>query len=681
MNLEEYYHDFLCDLEYEREGFREEVFTRKMCDFLVEQAVIEKYEYAGFHKTAKGIKVSAWDYNEDRSELLMILSDFRNSSEIEKIAKKEIENNFKRLERFLESCLSKSFCDKQEESSPVYDLILTVNNNAQDISVVKFLLLTDCEVSERAEFEGKKAIGQFEGLYDIWDLSRIFRIETSGKGREDVIVDFCAYEGHADGLPCLPAFQNSAGYKSYLMVVPGSILADIYDKFGERLLEQNVRTFLQFTGKVNKGLRNTIRNEPHMFFAYNNGLTATAESLNINESQNRVSSIKNLQVVNGGQTTAAIFMAMKKEKISLANVFVQVKLTLISEDKIETIVPKISEYANTQNKVNAADFYSNHPFHLRIQEISRRLRTRFREGREVDPHWYYERTRGQYSNIIARLPSAEASRFKLENPRNKVFTKTDLAKYEHSWGMLPHIVSLGAQKNFGKFSEIMAKRWEIDEAQFNEMYFKSLVAKAIIFKLVDSMVMHSDWYHGGYKANIVTYTMAKFANMLDTAGLILDMSRIWDEQDLSPTVRDQLNIIASMIYRKIQETPDYISNVTEWCKRPGCWDSIREMHVDLNDQIAGYCITLDEHESRNKDANRGQKMENGIDAERYVFDHGADHWKKLQEWNQHLNFFNIPKEIGILQTATLIPTKIPSDKQARILIDMEKRAVDEGWVA
>ena len=197
------------------------------------------------------------------------------------------------------------------------------------------------------------------------------RLESSGKAREDVVVDLTSYS--AGGLYCLQAFNENAKYASYLLVIPGSIIADLYDLYGEMLLEQNVRTFLQFRGKVNKGIRNTIQNEPEMFFAYNNGLCATAEEVRVDPKSSRMLSIKNLQVVNGGQTTASIFTAYKKLNTDLSKVYVQVKLTVIQPEKVEVVVPKISEYANTQNRVSAADFFSNHPFHLRIEEISRRL--------------------------------------------------------------------------------------------------------------------------------------------------------------------------------------------------------------------------------------------------------------------------------------------------------------------
>ena len=49
------------------------------------------------------------------------------------------------------------------------------------------------------------------------------------------------------------------------------------------------------------------------------------------------------------------------------------KLSMVKPDRAEEVVPRISEYANSQNKVNAADFFANHPFHLEMEKMSRRV--------------------------------------------------------------------------------------------------------------------------------------------------------------------------------------------------------------------------------------------------------------------------------------------------------------------
>ena len=583
MSISDYHTEFIQDI-YARSGaennFTETVFTERMCDFLVDQATIENYSYAGYKNSPRGIRVDAWNYNDDIELLSLFITDFRFNSELEIMPNTEVMRNFKRLEKFFSESINMNFLLALEESAPGYELAREIydKNKAGVISRVQFFLLTNSQLSKRVNTINNNNIEGYTCTYDIWDISRLFRLESSGKAREDVEINFQDFL--VDGIPCLPAFTDSNNFASYLLVMPGKIVADLYYKYGERLLEQNVRTFLQFRGKVNKGIRNTIQNEPEMFFAYNNGLTATAEYVQTNEARERIQSVTNLQIVNGGQTTASIFTAMKKNKAELSKVYIQVKLTVIQPEKVETVVPKISEYANTQNKVSAADFFSNHPFHLRIEEISRRLWAPSSQGGLRETHWFYERARGQYANAQANLTLARKREFLTKNPRSQMFSKTDLAKFEHTVAMKPHIVSLGAQKNFARFANDIGLKWDKNEKKFNELYFKTLIAKAILFRYLDKNIMKQNWY-GGYKANIVTYSLAKFFDMILTSGKNLDLLQIWRSQKLFDELEIQLLKIAKLVNEHIQKTPEGITNVTEWCKRERCWMNLQELSIHL----------------------------------------------------------------------------------------------------
>ena len=417
------------------------------------------------------------------------------------------------------------------------------------------------------------------------------------------------------GFPFLPTYMGSEVCQSYLLALPGSLLADIYDKYGERLLEQNVRTFLQFRGKVNKGIRNTLTNEPEMFFAYNIGLTVTAEDVEIVNTY--MTAVKNLQIVNGGQTTASIFMSklQNKKGIDLDKVFIQVKLSVIDSEKVDDVVPLISQYANTQNKVNAADFFSNHPYHKRIEDFSRRMLAPSAVGGLTETHWYYERARGQYANAQTKMTKLQKNKFLNLNPKNQMFTKTDLAKYENSFAELPHFVSKGAQWNFGKFAESIGGNdnikgiWEKDNTHINELYFKNLIAKAIIFNYLDKNMMQQNWY-GGYKANIVTYSIAKFSNIVKELGLSINFQRIWEKQNISDAFKRQLIDIAEIINREITDTP---LNVTQYCKHESCWYKIRDkVQIILNDDVIDELRSKGETLDEKRSAKKQQKMDNGI---------------------------------------------------------------------
>jgi hypothetical protein len=680
MSIENYYQEYMQEIYFKSEAdedFHETSFTEDMCDFLVEQGVIETYQLGSFIKKAKGIKVDAWNYNEEKELLTLFITDFSASSEMSSLTKSEmVSKHFKRVEKFFKESLSPKFVQSLEESSLGYEIALEILTKADSISRINFILLSNGFLSKRVTGIPEKKIHRFKCTYDVWDISRRYVIESSGKGKEDVVVNFLDID--KEGLPCLKASSDASEYESYLLVLPGTLIAELYDDYGERLLEQNVRTFLQFRGNTNKGIRNTILHEPHMFFAYNNGLSATAEKVSTNESGSKMHSITNLQIVNGGQTSASIFTAVKKSKADLKEVYVQVKLTVIPLEHVERVVPKISEYANTQNKVNAADFFSNHPFHLRIEEFSRRLLAPSKDGSLKESYWYYERTRGQYANAQAILTPAAKKKFLVKFPKKQMFNKTDLAKFENSYNMLPHIVSMGAQKNFAKYANDIGEKWQKNEKQYNELFYKQLVAKAIIFRFLDRNLMKQPWY-GGYKANIVTYSIAKLVNMVSSQILFLDLAKIWQKQALSQDLENFLLEIAGEVNNCIQDTPEGITNVTEWCKKNGCWEKVKRIPIELPQAIQDECVNNEEHNYRTKGAAKTQKIQNDIMAQTCVFERGAEYWKKMAEWNQVNRFFIFPKELGILKIACCIPTKYPSDKQSKILIQMEKRAVEEGF--
>jgi len=681
MIIDEYYTEFMQDMfarSGAEENFTEVIFTERMCDFLVDQATIENYAYTGYKNSPRGIRADAWDYNDDTEILSLFTTDFRFNSELETLSNADVNRNFRRLERFFTESMDHKFLAALEESSPGYELAQEIydKNRAKVISRIQFFLLSNTQLSKRVSAIATNEIEGYSCTYDIWDISRLHRIESSGKAREDITVDF--QEFVPKGIPCLPAFTGSDEFASYLLVMPGEVVADLYDRYGERLLEQNVRTFLQFRGKVNRGIRNTIQNEPEMFFAYNNGLTATAEQVQTDNLSGRIQSVTNLQIVNGGQTTASLFTANKNKnnKVNLSKVYVQVKLTVIPPEKIETVVPRISEYANTQNKVSAADFFSNHPFHLRVEEISRRLWAPSPQGGLRESHWFYERARGQYANAQANLTSAKQKEFLSKNPRSQMFTKTDLAKFEYSLGMQPHIVSSGAQKNFARFASETGQEWEKDEKQFNELYFQNVIAKAILFRFLDKSVMKQDWY-GGYKANINTYSLAKLAHMVSETGRSLDLTQIWRDQKISPALETQLLIIAELVNEHIQDTPESVTNVTEWCKKEWCWKKLQSLPIPLHNDVVSGLLDNDEVKWQVKDAKKIQKMDNGIKAQEYVVEKGAQYWKEVAKFGLAGTFLT-DKEMDIMGIACQVPNKIPSEKQSEIVMDVEERLTGEG---
>lgn len=542
---------------------------------------------------------------------------------------------------------------------------------------VNFFLLSERVPSERLKALDDKQHKAWTYSYNIWDLSRLHRLRTSRGAREELEINFAEMIG--GGLPCLPAHLTSATYKSYLVVMPATVLAELYGKYGSRLLEQNVRSFLQVRGNVNKGIRATIMNDPEMFFAYNNGITATARDVETAETANGavINSLKDLQIVNGGQTTASLFHTNRKDKASLENIFVQMKLSVIDEEKSEEVVPRISEYANTQNKVNAADFFSNHPFHVRMEGFSRRLWAPAQQGAQRETKWFYERARGQYADAQSKLTPSDQKRFQAEYPKLQMFTKTDFAKFENVWDGYPVSVNQGAQKNFANYAGRIGQEWDKKPDQFNEFYFRQAIARAIIFRRTEKLVSAQPWYNGGYRANIVAYTIAMLAEVCSSRGQAFDFIRVWDRQDITPATVQAIEITAKLVHDDIMNPMGSISNISEWCKREACWQRLQAKTDTLMgllpDRFFAELISSDELEDEARSAVKTQKMLNGIEAQKAVFEIPAETWTYILVQGQEKGLYS-PKEVGILQVATRMPEKIPTEKQSFVLLEILEKA-------
>nr|CBX31890.1 hypothetical protein N47_O13090 [uncultured Desulfobacterium sp.] len=212
MSIDDFYTEFMQDI-YARSGaeqnFTEAVFTERICDFLVDQATIENYVYSGYKNSPRGIRVDAWDYNNDTEVLSLFVTDFRFSGELETLQNTEVIRNFRRLEKFFSESLNIKFLIALEESAPGYELAREIydKNKSKSISRVQFFLLTNIQLSNRVSAISKNDIDGYSCTYDIWDISRLFRIESSGRAREDVVIDF--QKILPEGIPCLPAFTGS----------------------------------------------------------------------------------------------------------------------------------------------------------------------------------------------------------------------------------------------------------------------------------------------------------------------------------------------------------------------------------------------------------------------------------------------------------------------------------------
>ena len=681
IDINEYHEELFQDIHNiaDAEGkFVEDVFFEVYTDLLTTAGEIEAADRVYF-ASPRGIRVDGYggDPNDSDGVLSLIVSEFSQYGEITTLTRTDMNSIFRRLSNFLQRSLDSGFRNSMEESAPAFGLADLIAARWSSISRVSMLLISNKVLSSRVD--GLEA-GELDGVpitYGVWDLGRIHRYDMSGQEREEIVVDLSECGGP---LTLLPAHMESADYESYLAVVPGSQLAKIYDRWGSRLLEQNVRVFLQARGKVNQGIRNTIQNSPEMFFAYNNGITATAESVETESSPRGgvlLTSMRNFQIVNGGQTTASIHAALRNKEVALDRVFVQMKLSIVEPEMAQDVVPKISEYANSQNRVNAADFFSNHPFHVRMEGFSRRLHAPSKDGSFRESKWFYERARGQYQDARSHLTQAERRRFDLEYPRRQKFAKTDLAKFINAWRDRPHIVSRGAQKNFADFARFIGTEWNRRADSFNEMYYREVVAKAIVFKSVERLVTNQIWYQGGYRANVVAYTIAKLGHYVSEQETYVNFERIWQIQELTDGLREALTVAAEAVHGVIIDTPDGMRNVTEWAKQQACWNRVMRLAVVWPSSLNAELITSTQVKESRRTAAKDQRMLNGIEAQMIVVREGPDLWRAVRDWGQAKGLLS-PTDLGILDVAGSMPTKVPSERQSQRVMAVLRRLHEQG---
>lgn len=682
---EEFFHDFRQDLMAGAESdgrFQLSQFMEQMTANLVETGVVEGFELCHF-RAQRGMRVDGYWFGDD-GVLCLFIADFDSREELASLTRTDVDAAFKRGANFFSACVRGKLAAELEVTSPEYGLAQEIADRREWTRKLELVLLSERMLSERIK---EIPDGLIEGLptsYQVWDISRVQRMLSSGSQKEPLDLDF--EEKFHTSLPCIPANLDTGAYQSFLLVIPAGILASLYEQYGTRLLEQNVRTFLQARGKVNKGIRATILGEPEMFFAYNNGITATAQRVETKATDQglTISRIVDLQIVNGGQTTASLFHTRKHDRADLAHVFVQMKLSVVDADRSEAVVPKISEYANTQNRVSAADFFSNHPFHVRMEGFSRRIWAPAAGPATRETKWFYERTRGQYVDAQSKLTAGEKRRFTAEYPKGQMFTKTDLAKFENVWDDSPHWVNLGAQKNFARYAQRIGAEWEKSPDTFNEFYYKRIIARAIIFKSTERLVSAQPWYNGGYRANIVAYTLGLLGELARRRKKKVDFISVWAAQAIDPALDAAITTAAGLVNEEITSPPAGVSNISEWCKREACWQKLvaaraPQLERALPEDFFERLVTREDHVVALRDAKKTQQMDDGIDAQRKALAIPASDWAKIRETLAASGALT-PKESGILRVATQIPAKLPTDKQSVVLLRLIERARLEGLV-
>lgn len=687
MDIKSYHENLLASVGSlaDAEGeFTTTAFARHCAELLTEAGEFDDVVALDFEGTGtrrRRLKVNGYDLDNPDNSVALIVSIYNGSPDIDIVSSTDAKGALKALEYFLAEALDGSFFEGREESSPAYQLAYDLRNRAGNVSRYRLYLLTDGQLSNRLREFPSETLNDIPVDYQLWDVDRLHQLHESQNGREALEIDLREWQDA--GLPALKV-ESTPEFATYLASVPGKVLAGLYGRYGSRLLESNVRSYLTNRGKVNKGIRETIYSAPQNFMAFNNGVTATATSVQTDGDKTTILTIEDLQIVNGGQTTASLFFVDKEAKDNnvLDDVFVPMKLVVVASDVANELVPSISRFANSQNAVSAADFFSNSPYHVRLEELSRRVLAPATAGATYNTKWYYERTRGQYENEKNKLPRAEAVRFDKLYPKHQKFDKPALAKFVMSWEQRPHVVSAGAQKNFVVFAELAAKAWDKDESSINETYFKDAIAKAILFSAVHAAVRNTDWYQQdrAYLANIVTYTVAKLANLVETQGRgrLMDFDAIWRAQGVPQNVLDLAVEIARAVRAALTSEHRPTQNVTEWAKKAACWDLVRTIPVRLPETFLAGLADPTAVAQRGRNAKETQKIDNGINQQKRVLEIPKEHWLELRDFSMGHRVGSLT-DLSILDLVTGRKSGLPTERQCARLLSLVSSANAKGF--
>lgn len=628
-------------------------FTDYMFDVLVDAGEVESPQLAAYE--ARGARASGFEISEDGSTLHLFLTDYLESENIQGLAKADLAKHFKRMSEFINQV-----CDglwrKLEDSSLAWEMAQQIHRSWTDIAELRFTVLTNAElrtdVPSLPEFAGRRVHTA------VWDIDRLFKLDSSGRIQEQIEIN--VEEIWGEPLACLGPHGDSDSYESYLLAIPGDFLAEIYELYGPRLLELNVRSFLQARGKINKGIQQTIANEPARFFAYNNGISMTAAKVklvDLCDGRPGISNISDLQIVNGGQTTASLHYAKVKNKANLSDLVVEAKLSVVAKDKRDDLVAQISKFANSQNRINMADFTSNDSFHVELERVARTVWAPPRRNTNHMTRWFYERARGQYADAHARERTpAKQREFKKIHPPNQKFTKTDLAKFENTWDQLPWVVAYGAEKNFREFMLRLDKRGRFKPTSD---YFEKLVAKAILFRSADNII--GKLALGGYRSQTVTYTLAKLFNV---TGQRIDLDAVWRAQELPAAITGALEDLAPRVHATILRAAG-TRNVSEFAKKEDCWKAVVDVDWTPSITLHGHLIDSSRPGPKVNDSIGEILTDEEEAAKRQVEEVPAETWFELSRWaKQTENLQSWERSLAFSLGRNASAGKSPSRKQA-----------------
>lgn len=663
MDIKDFAKDFMeaVHLAVELESAnKDEELTVSILDYMMDAGVVGAPEPFYFKKT--GAALHAYDYNIESNSLdLFYLLPVENL--LGKVNNNKVDDAFSRLWKIYNDSLSGAILKNAGDNDELHELVDLIQSTKGHIENLRFFVLTngliDSYNTSQVELEGDLLM-----THDFWDMQRIFQQDRIRSGKEKIEIDLSAV--YNTELPCLEVISDSSNVQGYLTSIPGVTLAKIYNQYRHALLEKNVRNFLQFRGKVNRGIRSTLLKDPEMFFSYNNGISTTASSIEVEERDGAkyITRLSDWQIVNGCQTTASIAATYKEKNVDISRVFVPMKISVIQDKKqSEEYVPKISEYANSQTGIKKSDYHANDDFLNDIQTMSRQTWIP-NENSKLKSKWYFERTRGQYMDDLSSKHGVEKKRFQQDYPKVFKFDKEDVFKLIMDWDQRPEMSCQGPGKAFESFIKEIKK----NSLNVSQLYYKRLVGKAILSKTIKKIVRNADF--GGYKSNLLHYLMAS-VSFLSKKKLNLD--DIWKNQEISQELNDFISKLAYFVWEHITTPKIANANINDWTRKSECWESLR-IKLDAVDEIP-HELCFNSDLEADDSTNLAQKK---IIDQAWAINSSV--WFDLSKWAKERNYLS-PRErkmayqLGILKSTN----RIFSFKQAKAGLSLMEDSKELGF--
>jgi len=672
MTLDELYADLLEQIRINNDSYNLPSEQSLYCiyfDFLqgsgqfVDDTIEIEYGIGGFN-------FSAFSRDIERGSLNLFVTDLKTGKEPEKVYQKDLEDYFNGISSLISDVIIPAKNDL-DDSNPIREFTEDLCSKNGTYRTLTIWFVTNGIFASRSFPELNSIIAGLNVSMRIVDLSAYQKM-VQDQDQQHIEID-CA-------LHAIKVIETPY-YTSYLTVVSGNELVLYYDQYGKRLLESNVRTFLSLRGSVNKGIYNTLRSsEKVFFFAYNNGLSGTASEVDFQEG--KINLVRNLQIVNGGQTMSTLYKA-KRDGIDLDQVLVQMKLSVIHDKENYTqYVSKISEYANTQNKVEKSDFFSNSYFHRRFKEISKMLRVPAKGNSAITSKWFYERVKGEYLNDQMYMKDSERKKFFLEYPKDQVIDKILISKGSLSWDLLPDEVSKGAQLCFAKFADKVSDLYDEGDIDCNEFLFRKMVGQVILFREIQKLVSGAEWYSGGYRSQTVPYMISLLSYILRKNEYSLDWTKIWNEQEVEQGLLNWMDDLGNKVHERLLNPTEGNSNIGTYCKKRICWERIQDLskHFKVIPPLKSF-VSQNIEKKQIIEAEQKEILDTGINNQVKVLElsRSKTPQKLIEFYNSQYAPGISDKNRGVIKSWHEGRISFPTEKQADVIVSLINKAIDAGF--